>query len=540
MTKYPLVSVIIPCFNHARYLDKAITSVLKQSYPHSEIIVVDDGSTEDIKSVTDNYSDVIYIRQDNKGLPAARNTGIRKSKGNYLVFLDADDWLYPRALEKNLEHFKKRPDVAFVTGAFEYFYEQTNEYVIAERNTSDNYYIDLLHINHIAMIATVLFNRWVFNEYLFDEALKNCEDYDLYLNVTRKYKVHYHNEVIAVYRKHSTNITVNSFAMLNGALHVLNQQKKYIGNVSEYIALRKGKNNWKIYYGNLIIQEAISSSEKKHKAQLLSFFRRYPFTFFLLSLKFKKGITSIFIKSMISNYLPVFALRLLNRFGFYKRYVPRVHRVKKGDFERLKPFSNIYGYDRGGPIDRYYIENFLKKNENVIQGRVLEIKDNAYTKLFGASRVTASEILDIDEKNPDATIIGDLQHLPFVPDNSFDCIILTQTLHLIYNVDSAIKTCHRILKPGGSLLITAPGIVPVGLDNDYEHWYWSFNVQSMKRLLHNNFPVSKPIIESYGNIFTATAFLYGMGLPEIKRQQLEYNDKHYPVSICALVNKENS
>jgi len=535
-----LVSVIIPCYNQSRFLNRAIKSVIEQSYGSIEIIVVDDGSTEDIKNITDNYSQVIFIRQDNQGLPAARNTGIRNSNGNYLLFLDADDWLYPDAIDENLKIAQNFPDAVMVSGAYDLYYENTHEFIDAPKKFVSDVYISMLQSNFIDMIATVLFKRSVFDEYLFNENLQNCEDYDLYLKLTRHYPIHLHDKKIAIYSQHDSNMSNNPLKMVAGALTVLKSNRKEISNLNEISAYIRGLHSWKVYYGELIFKDYLISSVKKDQGKLLGFLRRYPFTFLLLTLKLRKKIYIKFSNSIIYNYLPNFSLRILHNLGLYKKYVPKTHRVNKGDFERLRPFSDIYGYDRGGPIDRYYIENFLKNNKKAIRGRVLEIKDNAYTKHFGAGVVTSSEILDIDEKNPDATIIGDLQHLPDVPDNSFDCIILTQTLHLIFNVDSAIKTCHRILKPGGSLLITAPGIVPVGLDNDYEHWYWSFNVQSMKRLLHNNFPVSRPVIESYGNIFTATAFLYGMGLPEIQRQQLEYNDKHYPVSICALVNKENS
>jgi len=227
MSKESLISVIIPCYNHARFLDKAICSVLAQSYSVTEIIVVDDGSSEDIKSITDNYSSVIYIRQNNQGLSAARNRGIQHSSGDYLVFLDADDWLYPQALEKNIGQFKKKPEAAFVSGAYKYFYEETNTYIIADKRISKNCYKDLLQINHIAMIATVLFKKWVFNEFLFDESLKNCEDYDIYLKITRKYQVHFHKEIIAVYRKHTSNMSANSFEMLKGALRVKTPKKVY-------------------------------------------------------------------------------------------------------------------------------------------------------------------------------------------------------------------------------------------------------------------------------------------------------------------------
>src|SRR5688572_7471549 len=94
----PLVSVIIPCYNHALYLREAIGSVEQQTYTHTEIIVVDDGSTDETKLVVSSFPSVKYIHQHNSGLSAARNKGIEEASGQYLVFLDADDWLYPDAI----------------------------------------------------------------------------------------------------------------------------------------------------------------------------------------------------------------------------------------------------------------------------------------------------------------------------------------------------------------------------------------------------------------------------------------------------------
>ena len=113
-----LVSVVIPCYNQARFLSEAIESVLAQSYKDFEIVVIDDGSTDDTSKVAARYPAVRCIRQDNQGLAAARNTGLRRSRGSYLVFLDADDRLLPEALEVGLGCFDAHPECAFVSGHY--------------------------------------------------------------------------------------------------------------------------------------------------------------------------------------------------------------------------------------------------------------------------------------------------------------------------------------------------------------------------------------------------------------------------------------
>ncbi len=139
--------------------------------------------------------------------------------------------------------------------------------------------------------------------------------------------------------------------------------------------------------------------------------------------------------------------------------------------------------------------------------------------------------------NPAATIIGDLTHLPQVADNSFDCIVLTQTLHLIYDFRAALQTCYRILKPGGVLLVTAPGITPIDHGEWKDTWYWSFTDRSLKKIFGEVFAPSDLQIAGYGNVFIATAFLYGMGMGEIKRKQLAHHDPHYPVTLTVKATK---
>ncbi len=177
-------------------------------------------------------------------------------------------------------------------------------------------------------------------------------------------------------------------------------------------------------------------------------------------------------------------------------------------------------------------------NSSAIKGRVLEIGDNDYTIRFGKSAVTKSDILHIDPSNSKATIIGDLADAPQIADNTYDCIILTQTLHLIYNYRAALQTCYRVLKPGGVLLMTVPGITHIDQGEWKNNWLWAFTGASIRRMLGEVFPAPAEV-NTFGNVFIASAFLYGMGVNEVKRKQLDYNDPHYQVIITAKVTKTN-
>jgi SAM-dependent methyltransferase len=151
--------------------------------------------------------------------------------------------------------------------------------------------------------------------------------------------------------------------------------------------------------------------------------------------------------------------------------------------------------------------------------------------------VTQSDILHVDEQNPKATFVGDLSKAHHLPADSFDCIILTQTLHLIYEYKEAVQHCYRVLKPGGSLLLTVPGISHIDQGEWGQYWLWSFTDNSIKRILLECFPLSNVRVETYGNVLVATAFLYGLGLPEINKEHMDYRDPHYQVVISAVAQK---
>lgn len=208
-----------------------------------------------------------------------------------------------------------------------------------------------------------------------------------------------------------------------------------------------------------------------------------------------------------------------------------------GNLRRVTPLSQHFGYERGLPIDRYYIENFLAVQANDIRGRVLEIGDNSYTRKFGGDRVTKSDVLHVVEGNPDATIVGDLSNADHIPSNTFDCLVLTQTLHLIYNVQDALKTIYRILKPGGVALITFPGISQVAVDEWKDYWYWGFTILSAQRLFEEVFPKHNVQVEHYGNVLAATALLQGIATEELQKEELDYQDRSYQVLLTVRAAK---
>ena len=200
------------------------------------------------------------------------------------------------------------------------------------------------------------------------------------------------------------------------------------------------------------------------------------------------------------------------------------HALFGGPEKRLKPMSNKFGFDRGLPIDRFYVERFLEAHKQFINGRCLEVVDNAYTVKFGEDRVTQSDVADNNPSNTRATIHGDLRDLNAITDNTFDTLIITQTLGMINDIDSAVKELHRILKPGGVTLVTATTLGPL-----WEQIYWRLTPASLRYLFGKYFKEIK--IETFGNVFVQQCFLSGFAAEELSKDVLEYNDPHFPLVL---------
>lgn len=199
----------------------------------------------------------------------------------------------------------------------------------------------------------------------------------------------------------------------------------------------------------------------------------------------------------------------------------------------VEPLSRDFGFDFGKPIDRQYIERFLAQNCSDIRGRVLEVGDNAYTMRFGEKRVEKSDVLHVMADVPGVTIVDDLGKGDNIPSNAFDCIVVTQTLQFVFDMRLAIAILHRALKPGGVMLVTVPGVTSIARDDDWGNtWFWSLTPGALKRLLAESFG-GELDMTCFGNVLTASAFLYGVPSNELTPEELAVVDPHYPVIVAA-------
>jgi glycosyltransferase involved in cell wall biosynthesis len=257
----PLISVVIPCYNYAHFLGEAIESALAQTYPHLEVIVVDDGSVDNTPAVAARYPGVRYVRQPNQGLSAARNTGLRCSGGSYLVFLDADDRLLPSALATGLLNLEAEPRCAFAVGHVEliagdgrFLGTPVQDFPLQDQ------YLSLLKANYIWTPGVVMYRRSILESVGgFDKSIPASEDFDLNVRIAKFLPILCHGKVVLQHRTHSESWSGNSLVMLKCSVDVRRKELRRVrGRRDLEVAVRKGIKRAQDYYGERVVADLYS------------------------------------------------------------------------------------------------------------------------------------------------------------------------------------------------------------------------------------------------------------------------------------------
>lgn len=222
------------------------------------------------------------------------------------------------------------------------------------------------------------------------------------------------------------------------------------------------------------------------------------------------------------------------RIAITRTFIPRAsYFLFKVPTRSLKPLSDHFGYDRGTPIDRYYIEGFLKEYSRFITGACLEIHDTDYIHKFGHD-VTMADALDVDSANSRANIIANLKQVAQVQDGTYDCLVVTHTLGMIDDFQAAIRECYRMLKPGGTLLVTLAAFNKVEYPDAN---FWRFTTASARYAFGLVFDPAQVTVASYGNVLAGQAFLVGAAQEDLTPEELVYNDPAYPIVISVVARK---
>lgn len=509
------VTVVITTFNDSHFLPDALSSVFAQTHRVDEVIVVDDGSDQSPAPLLEAFPNVSLIRKQNGGLASARNAGLHQSKSSLICFLDADDRLKPKAIAAGLACFQSNPQAAMVYGGHHQIASD------GQRSGEDKYkplgtdpYASLLTGNFVAMHAAALFRRDILVALEgYDERLARGEDYDLYLRLARHHLIACHPEIIAEYRWHGQNMSNDTGQMLEATLAIHDRYRPESSRRLDFWL--QGRRNWRLWYDR--VQRETWGDQAKASAP-----PKPPSPWFRAKQLLKRLARKV-LPTRLSGYL---------RPG----WPPPLGKIDFGSLASTRPISMDFGWDRGTPVDRYYIENFLRLRSQDIKGRVLEIGDDAYSRRFGTG-ITQQDVMHVNSTDPKVTIQGELTTPDVLPENAFDCIILTQTLHLIFEISDAVEKLHRALKPGGVLLLTVPGISQIDRYEWGVNWCWSFTATSLHRLFDRVFGRGDLQLSVHGNVFAAICFLSGAVQEELDTKKLDIFDPAYPVIIALRAQK---
>lgn len=233
--------------------------------------------------------------------------------------------------------------------------------------------------------------------------------------------------------------------------------------------------------------------------------------------------------AILRRLLPARAFRTLKHLVLPDRI--RIGGVDLGHLARAEPVGRRFGLDRGTPVDRWFIEKFLAHHAEDVRGRVLEVGDDSYSRRFGEG-VERQDVLHIAPGHPGATIVGDIARSGTLPAEAFDCMIVTQTLQLVYDIRAAVANLAQALRPGGVLLLTMPGVTTVDPAESDGKWYWSITDRTAERLFGESFGSANVEVWLRGNAYAATCFVQGLALEEVDTSLLEQDDPAFPMLVC--------
>ena len=525
----PLISVVMIFWNASAFLDEAVRSVLSQTYDHIELLLCDDGSSDTSTALAKGWAaahptKVRYAEHEahiHRGTGASRNLGIRVVGGELLAFLDSDDVWLPEHLDEQMRLLQGHPDAEMVCGRAlnwrSWGDAQAAEGNAALEDWSPLPWVPGTVVTPPRMLTAVLRNGaystpvcslLVRRSALLevggseDDFTAMFEDQVLLARMYLTQRIVLSGARTAWYRQHEGSSTVAAIGR--------GDYRPGGPSPSREAFLR-----WVARQPQLQAPDADGDLRAALEAALR------PYDHARLGWRQRAA-------DLARTVTPAPVWRALRR---RIRRPPPPGRVRMGSLRRPEPLSREFGYDRGLPVDRYYVEDFLRSNAELINGRVLEVGDAEYTNRFGGRRVRQADVLNIAAGEPGTTFVADLADAPDLPTEAFDCVVLTQTLHLIYDLQGAVRSLHRILRQGGTVLATVPGISQTSSDQWSRTWYWSLTPLAADRLFSDVFGPDQVEVSAYGNVLSSVAFLHGMAAEELRPAELDVRDSNYPLLV---------
>jgi glycosyltransferase involved in cell wall biosynthesis/SAM-dependent methyltransferase len=534
----PRVSIVIPIFNAARYLDETIQCVLHQTVQDWELLLVDDGSTDDSAAIARRYAagqpdKIRYLEhpgRTNRRQFATRRLGAVHARADVLALLDADDVWEQEYLEKHLGVWNgaQAHGVVLSYGPSLYWHPAEaggqHDYVQPLPPGSPGLYGpgELLGPFFASRYATTpcpsctLIRRDVFGQLgRFERAARDSlafEDQILWWYVAARWPVAIHGDAWVRYRQHPASSVRTTFSdpkARQAELVFLRTVRDDLGRqCPDHPLLRSGQLEQRM--NHLVNGNGSMASAPRG------------------FLKTVRAVPPLLVDG-VSRILPRPAKRVARRLlGAVKALKTRRTRARMA--KGVEPLSYLWGGDRGWPIHRYYLDQFLQEFAADVRGHCLEFQDPAYTPHFGGAAVTKLDILHIDASNPQATLVADLTKPNDIPSDLFDCIICTHVLHIIPELHKAVAELYRILKPGGVLLVAVP---QASMCDPGYHELWRFTAEGLGWVLGRAFGAEQTTVRAYGNSLTTAGEIRGLVAAEFTQAELDTHDPRFAVEVCA-------
>ncbi|MGY1684726.1 glycosyltransferase [Geodermatophilus sp. SYSU D00867] len=519
------VSVVVTTNHERDRLGEVLATLAAQTRPADEVVVVGDGWRDGV-SGPEHLPVRLVPPPARQGVAAARNRGLEQATGDFVVFVDTEESLTPVAVAAGLDAFARHPGAAFVHGVGQR--PIRDEPLLTGqgyRDLSGTSRASLLGGRAIPVHASVVYRREVLQAVGgFDEGLTGYDAHDVHLRIARDHPVASHPVRTAATERPPISSSGQAVSALRAALLVHARHRPDTTDADDlHAAWLRGEKTWRTHLASEVMQAQLATGSSRHRATLAAG-RVSP------TLAGRTAARAVLRRTVRGLPRPLgdTVARLAPGLGLRPR-----GRIRLGDLDTVEPVSLHFGFDRGTPLDRHYIEDFLQRFAGDVRGRVLEIADATYSRRFGGDRIDRQDVLHVTPGHPDATIIGDLTEPGVLPDRTFDCIVFTQTLHLIYDMQAAIRHLHQALRPGGVLLLTVPGISQIDRVDWGTQWYWSLTPAAVERMLADAFDPNLVAVEGHGNAFAATAFLQGLAVEEVELGRLDFVDPAYPVIVTA-------
>ena len=488
------VATVIRCADLVSQVYLTLESVLRQTTGPSEVVLVTDPTTppssRDWLTALTRARSCGIVHSDSALPGAIRNAGVRVTSAPLIMGLDAGDRLSPSFHESACKAMDRAPGIAVVSSWIERLGPGSRQEVVSPDDCSLGAVIGDTEVLHSASV----FRREAWDSLGgFDESLPALEDYDFWLRVLHgggRAAIVSHPLLVRRLRSDALYRRAWEPALHDRALRLVQSKHAALFAMDPTGALQ----------GRELQLQSLADRYRRALAARDEGVRE------LESLK-----AALELESGQPTRPP--------------------QPVDLGELRRTTPVARNWGYERGTPIDRHYIERFLERHSGDIRGAVLEIQEPDYTSRFGGNRVTRSDVLDINPANPSATVISDLRCAGNIPSSSYDCIILTQTLHVIDDMRSVIGECARLLAPGGVLLATLPCASRVCLEYGDEDDFWRVTEAGARVLFSSAFPADGLDVRAHGNVLTLAAFLYGLACHELQPAEFEAHDPYFPLLV---------